>query len=105
MTTTPEYELTVDRDGARLEWQGQTFEIEADDLIEGGWTLEACDADHCKDGDCPECPEFHYDPDDPTNDLNLTVRRWHDDEHPSPWAFCAHPICYVMREGETRLAG
>jgi hypothetical protein len=26
-----------------------------------------------------------------------TVRRWHDREHPDPWAWCQHDLCDALR--------
>lgn len=94
MSTAVEYTLTVDKGGATLLWQGQTFEVEASDLREGGWEFEpACERDHCDDGTCAPCP--YCDGDGVTPPVAEMLKRWHDDEsgHSGPFKFCDHEPC------------
>lgn len=96
-TTTTEYELTVDVDGATINWQGQTFELEASDLRNGGWitTQEAdenCGRNHCDAGDCPGCPYCDGDGNLPSGAEAL--KRWHDDQgHSGALHHCYEEPC------------
>lgn len=99
MSTAVEYTITADRTGVVLQWQGQTFEIEPEDLEAGGWEHEPrCERDHCDDDDCPDCERSHADdlPGDPTEEL----KRWHDEQsgHPGPFVHCYEAPCKPVRD-------
>lgn len=82
----PEYTISVGRHGVTLQWQGQTFQIDDDNLEDGGWQHEPaplyCESDHCED---------HDDLDEVVENL----KRWHDDEsgHAGPFKFCDAEPC------------
>lgn len=82
-TTTPEYTVTVDSEGATIIWQGQTFTVEPDDLTAGGWEHEPkCEEDHCDDGDCPPCTDDHLADFAGSEDAPLRViERWHAEQN------------------------
>lgn len=96
-TTTPEYTITVDRNGAVLHWQGQVFTIEPDDLRGGGWEFEpSCERDHCGDGDCPECA---YCASDPGSMPAAVLERWHADQrHPGRIDLCHEQPCHLLAD-------
>ena len=91
-TQTPEYTITTGRGGVTILWQGQSFEVEVEDLEAGGWEFEPeCERDHCDDGDCDPCPETHLSELDV--DLHDVLRRWHDDNHEHALRFCDREPC------------
>lgn len=96
-TQTPEYEITVGAWGVRLHWQGQTFEIEVDDLDNGGW-VHRRDARLCEQGDCDPCDRDHVD-DLPPSAAWSELKRWHDEEsrHAGPFKYCDEAPCRAIR--------
>lgn len=96
-TQTPEYTITTGRGGVTILWQGQTFEVEVEDLEAGGWEFEPeCERDHCDDGDCPGCDRCGERDELADSDLVESVTRWHEAEHRHALRFCEHPICTAM---------
>jgi hypothetical protein len=50
--STDEYTWEVGQAGATLQWQGQTFELERDDLEAGGWVNKIELGPDCIEGEC-----------------------------------------------------
>lgn len=97
-TANPEYTITVDSTGVDIRWQGQTFTVDPEDLVGGGWEHDsACDRSHCGDGDCAPCPWCDGSGNLPTGAEAL--KRWHDEQgHHGPLWLCYEEPCKSVAE-------